>query len=79
MPASQATESGARGPRAWARGRASFAPYSTSVGLLGWAAREAQEAERRPAAKKSRKFYQQGQPIELGGGRGLEWFKRLLP
>jgi cell division protein FtsA len=53
--------------------------YSTSVGLLGWAAREAQEAERRPGAKKGRKAHQQGQPIELGGGRGLEWFKRLLP
>jgi hypothetical protein len=46
---------------------------------LQWAARLAAEDERRPAAKKSRKAYQQGQPIEVNIGRGLDWFKRLLP
>jgi cell division protein FtsA len=53
--------------------------YSTSVGLLQWAARDALEDERRPAAKKGRKAYQQGQPIEVNVSRGLDWFKRLLP
>jgi hypothetical protein len=36
------------------------------------------EDSRRPP-KKGRRLYQQGQPIELGNGKGLDWFKRLLP
>jgi len=53
--------------------------YSTAVGLLQWGARDALEDARQPASKKSKKSYQQGQPIEVGMNRGLDWLKRLLP
>jgi cell division protein FtsA len=53
--------------------------YSTGVGLLQWAAREALEDARQPAGRKSKKAYEEGQPIEMGVSKGLDWFKRLLP
>lgn len=53
--------------------------YSTSVGLLQWGAREALEEARRPQSKKTKKKYEQGQPIQVNVGKGLDWLKRLLP
>ena len=53
--------------------------FSTSVGLLQWGARESTEASHRPPSRKLTQRYQQGQPIEIGVSKGMDWLKRLLP